>query len=138
LIVEGEFSRLGVGNNLFDNAASIERIICPAEHAFRIYSVILETIKKLGKDKLIIIALGPTATILAYDLAREDYWALDLGHIDIEYMWSLMSAQEKSPIKGRIVYEVKEQESFDIDDKSKKKYEQSIIMKIKNPSVSFQ
>lgn len=53
-------------------------------------------------------------------------------------MWSLMGAQEKSPIKGRIVYEVKEQESFDIDDKSKKKYEQSIIMRIKNPSVSFQ
>ena len=38
---------------------------------------------------MIIIALGPTATVLAYDLAMVGYWALDMGHIDLEYEWFL-------------------------------------------------
>ena len=36
-----------------------------------------------------LIALGPTATILAYDLAEKGVQALDVGHIDIEYEWFL-------------------------------------------------
>ena len=35
------------------------------------------------------IALGPTATVLAYDLAEMGYWALDIGHLDLEYEWFL-------------------------------------------------
>ena len=46
LLVEGELSRVGVGNDLFDNAASIRRILCPAENAFDCYEKILETICK--------------------------------------------------------------------------------------------
>ena len=40
VIIEGEHSRLGVGNDLFDNMKSIERIICPSENAFEIYEKI--------------------------------------------------------------------------------------------------
>ena len=36
LIVEGEKSRIGIGNDLFNNTKSIKRIICPAKHAFRV------------------------------------------------------------------------------------------------------
>jgi hypothetical protein len=32
-------------------------------------------------DKLILIALGPTATVLAYDLAKKGYQAIDIGHL---------------------------------------------------------
>ncbi len=34
VIVEGEKSRLGIGNDLFDNVNSIQRIICPIRDAF--------------------------------------------------------------------------------------------------------
>lgn len=34
LIVEGEYSRLGVGNDLFANAKSIQRVLGPAVNAY--------------------------------------------------------------------------------------------------------
>lgn len=89
LFVEGDKTRMGVGNDLFDNARSIERIIAPNENAFRVYEDIYNASMKFGKDKIILIALGPTATVLAYDLAKEGYWALDVGHLDLEYEWFL-------------------------------------------------
>lgn len=89
LFIEGDRTRMGVGNDLFSNAACIERIIAPNENAFDVYDKIYEAALIHGKDKLIIIALGPTATVLAYDLAVAGYWALDMGHIDLEYEWFL-------------------------------------------------
>ena len=56
---------------------------------------------------MFIIALGPTATILASDLSKEGYRALDLGHIDIEYEWFLLKATKKVAIKNKYVNEVK-------------------------------
>ena len=34
-----------------------------------------------------IVVLGPTATILAYDLAKAGYQALDIGHLGKAYDW---------------------------------------------------
>lgn len=108
IFVEGEASRLGYKNDLFSSAKSIRRIICPAQNAFDKYDEILETCKKYASQNTIfIIALGPTATILAYDLANAGYRALDLGHIDIEYEWFLMGAKKKVAIKNKYVNEVK-------------------------------
>jgi len=131
LIIEGQFSRLGVGNNLFDNAKSLQRIICPPKNAFSNYNEIFEATKKYGKDKLILLALGPTATIMSYDLAKEGLWALDVGHIDIEYMWFLMKANDKMPVIGRHVNEANEQESLEIPKEFKEKYLKSIVLEIK-------
>ena len=130
LIVEGELSRLGIGNDFFSNTKSIERILCPSTNAFEKYEEILEASKKYGQNKLIIIALGPTATILAYDLAKENYWALDLGHIDIEYSWFLKNAQSKVPVKGKKSAEVNDNETFELSDVEEKIYKQSIIAEI--------
>lgn len=106
LIVEGRFSRLGVGNDLLDDAASIRRIWCPNREAFRLYDDILETVKAHATpDDLILLALGPTATVLAYDLAAAGYWAVDTGHLDIEYIWMRMGATRKVPIPGRYINE---------------------------------
>ncbi len=107
IFVEGEGSRLGYGNDLFTNADTIQRIICPATNAFDKYEEILKECKKQPKDKLFILALGPTATVLAYDLAQLGYRALDLGHIDIEYEWFLMGAKKKVPIKNKYVNETR-------------------------------
>jgi glycosyltransferase family protein len=110
-IVEGEQTRMGVGNDLFDNAKRIRRILCPAENAFfhydEIYAAILE---KVPRDELVILDLGPTATILAYDLFHEGYQAVDLGHVDISYEWFLRGvkdATERIVIPGKYTNEAK-------------------------------
>ncbi len=106
IFIEGEKSRLGVGNDLFDNVESIGRILCRSKSAFDQYDVILEEASKLAKNNLILIALGPTATVLAYDLSKLGYQAIDVGHIDIEYEWLMMGAKHKVNIKSKYVNEV--------------------------------
>ena len=104
--IEGEQSRLGVGNDLFDNAISISRILCPTTNAFYVYDQIIEKVKEQPKDTLFLIALGMTATCLAYDLSQLGYWAIDIGHIDIEYEWYLMKAKKKVAIPNKYVAEI--------------------------------
>jgi glycosyltransferase family protein len=105
LIVEGEKSRLGIGNDLFNNAKSIKRIICPNKYAFKVYDKILNSVKKVDKGNLILIALGPTATILAYDLSKLGYQAIDIGHADIQYELYLRNASTFIQIPKKYVNE---------------------------------
>lgn len=102
LLVEGKQSRLGVGNNLFSEAKNIRRILCPATNAFDSYKkIITSVIQHTSKDDLILIALGPTATVLAFDLAQLGYTALDIGNVDNEYEWYLAGVKKKvrNPLK---------------------------------------
>lgn len=48
-----------------------------------------------------------TATVLAHDLARHGYQAIDLGHIDIEYEWMRMGATSKVAVPGKFTNESK-------------------------------
>ena len=107
LIIEGEESRLGIGNDLFDNIKSIKRIICPIKNSFKVYDKIITETLKVNKNRLILIALGPTATILAYDLYKLGYQSIDIGHVDIEYEWYLRKAKKKIKIENKYVNEVK-------------------------------
>lgn len=125
-IIEGKNTRLGVGNDLFANTLSIERIICPTENAFECYEKILTYSKTISKDNLILIALGPTATILSYDLSKLGYQAIDIGHIDIEYEWFLRNAKKKINIEGKAVNEVKNNRKV-IKSIYDENYEKSII-----------
>lgn len=140
LIVEGELSRLGVGNDLFDSAREIRRVLCPKTNAFARYDAILKEVLRVNpvnsfdlqgdKEKpLIILALGHTATILAYDLSQLGYQALDLGHIDVEYEWYRMGAKSKVPVPGKYVNEVAQgriQSDTDIDSK----YNSEIVARV--------
>ncbi|MGL5352213.1 MAG: GT-D fold domain-containing glycosyltransferase, partial [Clostridium sp.] len=128
VIVEGEKSRLGVGNDLFINAKLIERIICPSINAFSKYSNILEAVKGQNKEKVILIALGPTATVLACDLAREGYQAIDIGHIDIEYEWFLQGVIEKCPVENKYIGEING--GSNVADITDENYEKQIICKV--------
>jgi hypothetical protein len=106
-VVEGENSRFGVGNDLLDNVKSLHRILCPSTNAFEIYDEILNTsLKLIPKDGLVLCVLGMTATVLSYDLAREGYQAIDMGHADVEYSWFKMGASAKVAIPGKAVNEV--------------------------------
>lgn len=85
LLIEGSKSKLGINNDLFSNAKSVERIIAPSKNAFDKYDEILAVIKERCKGKLVLLSLGPTATVLAYDLCKKGIRALDIGHIQLEY-----------------------------------------------------
>lgn len=105
LIVEGSKTRLGVGNDLFDGAKSIKRILAPAVSAFESYDKIYQCIMDHYHGELILLALGPTATVLASDFAHQNMQALDIGHVDIEYEWFLKKATQKEPVEGKYVNE---------------------------------
>lgn len=131
VVVEGEKTRMGVGNDLFSNASSIKRILCPSINAYEKYSEILNMIiKKVSKasDDLILLALGMTATVLARDLAKEGYQAIDIGHVDIEYEWMLRKAKKKITIPGKYTNESKTKKF--IDNKIDKYYLSQIIGQI--------
>ncbi|MCP8848752.1 SP_1767 family glycosyltransferase [Latilactobacillus curvatus] len=107
ILVEGDQTRFGVGNSLLENTKSVQRIICPHNNAFASYSEILKVTRQHSNiDDLILIALGPTATVLAFDLSILGYQAIDIGHADVEYEWFKMHAQTRIPIKGKYVNEI--------------------------------
>ena len=100
-IIEGEYSRSGVGNDLFSGAKSIKRILCPSKNAFDKYYKILDAALTLSKDTLILLALGPTAKPLGVELFNNGYWVLDIGHIDSEYEWFLRKTSHKISIRTK-------------------------------------
>lgn len=128
VFIEGEKSRMGVGNDLFDGARSIKRIIGPSRQAFSKYDEILSEALKQEKDVLFLIALGPAATGLAYDLHLNGYQAVDIGHVDVEYEWLLMGAEKKTALKNKMVFEA--DKNSVIEDCVDKNYNSQIIAKI--------
>lgn len=107
LLIEGEKSRLGVGNNLLKNANSVKRVLGPAHNAFDQFDQLLNFAKQQSKDVLVLIAMGPTAKPLAYELALAGFQALDIGNLDVEYEWFLKGTTEKVIIQGKYTSEAK-------------------------------
>ena len=99
VIVEGEGTHTGVGNDLIDTAASVERIICPSLNAYLQYTEIRQACFTFERDKLFLLALGNTAKLLVSDLTREGYRAIDIGNLDIEYEWYLNKDDKKGEVK---------------------------------------
>ena len=131
IIVEGDKSRLGDGNDFFNNSKSIKRIICPNFNAFNYYNKILDSVLKISKDKLILIALGPTATVLAYDLTKYGYQAIDIGHADIEYEYYLRNSTPWNKMKIKHKFGVRINRVQDVEKITDKNYLNQIIGIIK-------
>lgn len=130
VFVEGEKTKLGLGNDLFNNAKEIKRIICPAMNAYEKLDEIEKSIKKnVQKTDLILTALGPTASILASDMCNEGYQIVDIGHIDIEYYWYLNHSVLRDEVPGKYVNESGKKDCSNIYDNDSS-YLNSIIDKI--------
>lgn len=71
--------------DVFDNASKENWIYIPNINAFDEYDSILTKIKRYPAKTLVILMAGPTAKVLADDLSRIGYRALDLGHIAKSY-----------------------------------------------------
>lgn len=82
-----------IENSIFANAQSIEFQYAPLEHAFNEYDNLLRSALKINKERLVISILGPTATVLCYDLTQNGYQALDLGHIAKDYDYFMKSTK---------------------------------------------
>lgn len=81
VFVRGKYSRFILDQRLFENILAYEEIFVPATSAFDEYDRILSQAKEYPIDTLFLIAAGPTATVLAYDLSLLGYQAIDIGHI---------------------------------------------------------
>ncbi len=95
VIVEGERTHNGVGNDLFDTARSIERIICPPSDAYRAVPAILDACTDYDRDRLFVLSVGVAAKFLAVELFQRGYRALDIGNMDMEYEWYVRRAPGK-------------------------------------------
>lgn len=85
VFVVGRNSRFFFEEELFDNLQEHRFVYGPAKHAFSEYDSIVAEIQTFPKDWLIMISLGPTATVMAYDLACLGYQAIDLGQTPSKY-----------------------------------------------------
>lgn len=130
MIVEGTKTRWGVGNDLLDDAKTVRRILCPAENAFSVYDRIYSACMKYSENvDIFLLALGPTATVLAFDLANSGVRALDLGHFDLQYEYLLQKSSERVQIVGKYNNEIADTNIATCENED---YLKSIAEKIQN------
>ena len=141
IVIEGEKTRLGVGNDLLSGAQNVLRVLAPAVNAFdrcdEIFQKALEVAsnQETKGDKpeeiLFVLALGSTAKLLTYDLTAKGYRAVDVGHLDIEYEWFLRGAQEKIEIPGKYVNEAKDGKVWlENSDLNLEQYKKEIVARV--------
>lgn len=129
ILVEGRYARIGIGNDLLSDAASVKRILCPQQNCWDKYEEIMNAVKNTAQPgDLVCVSLGPTATVLAYDLAKEGIQALDIGQIDNEYEWYLRGASQRIAIPGKMVAEIGD--SMHEENVSSIEYQSQIIAEI--------
>lgn len=63
---------------MLTDAKYVREIICPSKNAYADCGHILH---KIGEAETVLLCLGPTATILAVELALKGAHAIDLGHV---------------------------------------------------------
>lgn len=136
LLIEGEGTRFGVGNDLLSSAEKVQRILVPAINAYdkvdEIFELASAQIEEMGENPLVLLAAGPAAKILSYKIFnRNRVQVIDAGHLDIEYEWFRQDSTRKIPIKGKFVNEAK---AYDfqggLDDEVLAEYQNQVIKKI--------
>lgn len=102
VFVVGKKSRFFLEPRLFDNIRSVEYLYVKAKNCFEDYDEILKQTLAYDKKKLFFISCGPTATVLAFDLAQQGYQALDMGHLPNCYKHYLRESDspEATPLES--------------------------------------
>lgn len=124
VLIEGDKTRTGCGNDLFDNVKSLRRILAPTKNAYDRYTDVLNAVLKVEMECLILIVLGPMAEVLVYDLMKEGYQAIDIGQVDMDYEWYRTGAKGRVPIPDRYVSQLPPAEIKEMKDT---KYLEQII-----------
>lgn len=133
IMVEGAGTRFGVGNGLLDGASKVYRIIAPATDAYSVLNDIIDAIrtvirtKPLGGRPVLLVALGPTATIISAKLADE-IQSIDIGHFDLQFEYLRQGSYKKTGVSTRYDNEVVGGSRFvNVDDKA---YENEILIRL--------
>jgi hypothetical protein len=87
VVLQGERKPFTKQADILDSALVVAKIIYgPITNAFSEYERLLEMmLAETSNDDVVILALGATATVLAYDLCLAGRQALDLGHMGMFY-----------------------------------------------------
>lgn len=99
VVVEGVRTHNGVGNDLLDTAASIERILCPPSDAYGALPAIIDACTVYDKDRLFLLSVGVAAKFLAVELFKRGYRVLDIGNLDMEYEWYVRRSPGKCKLE---------------------------------------
>ncbi len=75
---------------LTPSAASVKEILCPRQNAWADRAALLE---QIGRPERVLLCCGPTATVLAVELAARGVQAVDLGHIGMWFKRLEVSAE---------------------------------------------
>lgn len=117
VIVEGDKTRAGYRNDLFENSRTLRRILCPTSNVFNKYTEVLDSVSKVEKDCLILVVLGAVSNLLVYDLLQKGYQAIDIGQIDMDYEWYRVGAKKRVPIPDRYVSQLPPAEIAEVNDR---------------------
>lgn len=86
ILITGQGSRLNLDHRLFDNAGECQIIYSQAVNAYTDADRVIAGVQQTAdQQSLVLIALGPTGTVLAKRFSDLGYQALDIGHITSSY-----------------------------------------------------
>jgi hypothetical protein len=71
--------------SMMHSARNIEQIPCQSLHAWNQYKDLMSECMKHPKESLYLLCVGPTATVMAADLAKRGRQAVDIGHLGMFY-----------------------------------------------------
>lgn len=73
--------------NIYDTARELHYEFVPNKNCFSVYDDTLRKLQAYGNEFLYILMCGPMACVLASDLCKYGFQALDLGHLAKHYDW---------------------------------------------------
>jgi len=80
-VCNDRFRKAMSSSNLFNNTKTRSFIRAPEKNAYSRYDDLFEQSARRPADNLLLLACGPTATVLAFDLAARGYQAVDVGDV---------------------------------------------------------
>ena len=92
----------------------------------------MKAILTVDKNYLVLISLGPTASVLASDLSSLGYQAVDVGHSDIQYELFIRNATKMIQIPYKFVNEYNNGRNENVGEIKDMNYYKQIIYKILN------
>ena len=88
IFITGKGSRFDTKHELFKNIKSASTLYSLPTNAWSDYETLKTAVLTEVENKenpLVICALGPTATVLAYELSQQEIQCFDIGHINNVY-----------------------------------------------------
>ena len=96
LVVAGETVFKNITHDFFDGATYKEILLAPRINAWRHFDEIFNKILTYPEDMVVALILGPTATVLAYELSKRGRIAYDIGHVPKDYDAFMKNADRSS------------------------------------------